>query len=126
MHKTPTFARSRRGHGKHLYPQLLKIKRRKKKKGRRRRRRRKELLNINWNTSTKSTLIIIKSKSRKSVPYRTGWYGRYIPYWPMHRYRYTPYFVGEKIPAVLDAYRPYRQNPAVLAGKWIPAGTKSC
>ena len=30
MHKTPTFAGSRRGHGKHLYPQLLKIKKKKK------------------------------------------------------------------------------------------------
>ena len=27
MHKAPTFAGSRRGHGKHLYPQLLKKKR---------------------------------------------------------------------------------------------------
>ena len=26
MHKAPTFARSGRGHGKHLYPQLLKKK----------------------------------------------------------------------------------------------------
>ena len=25
MHKAPTFAGSSRGHGKHLYPQLLKI-----------------------------------------------------------------------------------------------------
>ena len=124
MHKTPTFAGSRRGHGKHLYPQLLKIFL-KKKKGRRRRRR-KELLNINWNTSTKNTLIIIKSKSRKSIPNRTGRYGRYIPYWPVHQYRYTPYFVGEKISAASNAYRPYWQNPAVSASKWISARTKSC
>ena len=32
MHKTPTFARSRRGHGKHLYPQFLKFKKKKKKR----------------------------------------------------------------------------------------------
>ena len=32
VHKAPTFVGSRRGHGKHLYPQLLKIKKKKKKK----------------------------------------------------------------------------------------------
>ena len=36
------------------------------------------------------------------------------------RYRYTPCFVSEKIPAISATYRPYQQIPAVSAGKWIP------
>ena len=50
----------------------------------------------------------------KSILYLTS---RYILYRPVHRYRYTPCFVPEKIPAVLASYQPYWQNPAVSAGK---------
>ena len=55
--------------------------------------------------------------SRMLISYRTGRYGRYIPYQPVHRYKYTHCFVPEKIPVVPASYRAYRRNPAVSAGK---------
>ena len=47
-------------------------------------------------------------ESRLSIPYRTGRYGRNIPYQLAIRYTRPPCFVREKIPAVLASYRPYR------------------
>ena len=55
--------------------------------------------------------------TRKSIPYRIGRYGRYIPYRSVHRYKYTPCFVPEKILAVQASYRPYQRNPAISADK---------
>ena len=52
----------------------------------------------------------------KPISYCTS---RYISYRSVHQYRYTHYFILEKIPAVSDAYRLYRQNPAVSASKKI-------
>ena len=53
---------------------------------------------------------------RKLIPYRTGRYGRYIPYQPVNRYRLPSCFVSEKIPIVPASYRSYQRNPAILAG----------
>ena len=58
--------------------------------------------------------------TRKSILYCTGWSGQYIPYRPVHWYRYPYCFISEKILAVPASYRPCQQNPAVSAGKWIP------
>ena len=55
-----------------------------------------------------------------SIPYRTGRYGRNIPYRPAIRYGWPLCFVLVEIPAVPASYRPYRQIPAVPAGIWIP------
>ena len=61
---------------------------------------------------------------RKLISYHTGRYGWYIPYRPANRYRYPLCFILEKIPAISAAYRPYRRNPAVSAGKCIPDRNK--
>ena len=53
--------------------------------------------------------------TRLSIPYRTGWYGRNIPYQPAIRYARPPYFVPEKIPAVpanFGQYQPVSGVPA--------------
>ena len=57
---------------------------------------------------------------KQGILYCTGWYGQYIPYRPVHWYKYPYCFISEKILAVPASYRPCRQNPAVSAGKWIP------
>ena len=59
-------------------------------------------------------------ESMLSIPYRTGRYGRNIPYRPAIRYGWPLCFVLVEIPAVPASYRPYRQIPAVPAGIWIP------
>ena len=41
---------------------------------------------------------------RKSILYCIGRYGGYIPYWPVHWYRYPPCFVLKKISVVPASY----------------------
>ena len=53
-----------------------------------------------------------QSTSRLSIPYRTGRYGRNIPYWPAIRYARPLCFVPEKIPAIPASYR---RNPTIPA-----------
>ena len=55
------------------------------------------------------------SRPRKSIPYRIGRYGQYIPYQPVHQYRCPSCFVPKKIPAVSASYWPCRRNSAILA-----------
>ena len=54
-----------------------------------------------------------------SIPYRTDWYGRNIPYQPAIRYGWPLCFVPVEIPAVPASYQPYWQISAVPAGIWI-------
>ena len=60
-------------------------------------------------------VIVIKLKLltsvktvRLSIPYRTGWYGRNIPYRLAIRYTRPPCFIPEKIPAIPASYWLYR------------------
>ena len=51
---------------------------------------------------------LVVSLAMLSIPYRTGRYGRNIPYRPVIWYAQPPCFVPEKIPAVPANFGQYR------------------
>ena len=63
---------------------------------------------------------IVQLRPVLSIPYRTGRYGRNIPYQLAIQYDWPLCLVPVEIPAVPASYRPYQQIPAVPAGIWIP------
>ena len=58
--------------------------------------------------SSSSPRLKVPSSPMLSIPYRTGQYGRNIPYRPAIRYVRPPCFVPEKIPAVPANFGQYR------------------